>query len=167
MASSPSRTHPRSALTTIFDLCGLLSALLLGAIVVLVSADIATRSFRLANLAWVNEVTEYLLTFATFIGAPWVLHHHGHVNIDIIVTNLSASAQRALARTCDGAGLIICAILLYEALRVLLGSYADGSMVFKNLVFPEWYLTTPIVFCFALCTIEFAGRLLARREALP
>lgn len=167
MASSPYRMRSGFALTAIFDLCGLLSALLLGAIVVLVTADIATRSFHLANLAWVNEVTEYLLTFATFIGAPWVLHHHGHVNIDIIVTNLSASAQRALARICDGAGLIISAVLLYEALRVLLGSHADGSMVFKNLVFPEWYLTTPIVFCFALCTVEFGGRFLARPEALP
>jgi TRAP-type C4-dicarboxylate transport system permease small subunit len=165
MASLPSRTPPRPALTAIFDLCGLLSALLLGAIVVLVTADIATRSFRLANLAWVNEVTEYLLTFATFIGAPWVLHHHGHVNIDIIVTNLSASAQGALARTCDVVGLIISTILLYEALRVLLGSYADGSMVFKNLVFPEWYLMTPIVFCFALCTAEFVSRFVAAREA--
>ncbi len=166
MASSPSHTRRQSALTAIFDLCGLLSALLLGVIVVLVTADIATRSFHLANLAWVNEVTEYLLTFATFVGAPWVLHHHGHVNIDIIVTKLSASAQRALARACDTGGLIISAVLFYEALRVLLGSYADGSMVFKNLIFPEWYLTTPIVFCFALCMIEFAGRLLARREVL-
>ncbi|HWK96754.1 MAG TPA: TRAP transporter small permease [Pseudolabrys sp.] len=166
MASSPSLTRPRSALTAVFDLCGSLSALLLGVIVVLVTADIATRSFHLANLAWVNEVTEYLLTFATFTGAPWVLHHHGHVNIDIIVTRLSASAQRALTLTCDAGGLIISAVLFYEALRVLLGSYADGSMVFKYLVFPEWYLTTPIVFCFALCTLEFAGRLLARREVL-
>lgn len=164
MVASPDQQPDRSRLTALFDLCGLLSAIIFGAIAVMVTLDLVTRNLHMIDLVWVNEVTEYLVTFGTFIGAPWVLHHHGHVNIDILVTNLPPPARRAMVRLCDGLGFIICAVMFYESVRVLLDTYAAGSLVFKNLVFPEWYLSTPAVICFALCTLEFASRFMPRAE---
>lgn len=164
MATASGEQRTRSRLTFLFDLCGLLSAMIFGAIALLVTVDIVTRNLHLADLVWINEVTEYLVTFGTFIGAPWVLHHHGHVNIDIVVANLPPPARRALTRTCDVLGLTISGVMLYESVRVLLDTYAGGSLVFKNLVFPEWYLSTPTVFCFAFCVVEFASRFVVDRE---
>lgn len=152
---------------SIFELCGILSAAILFAIALLVTFDIAGRNLRFANLIWVGEVTEYMLTFATFIGAPWVLRHHGHVNIDVVVANLSPPARAMLGRLCDAFGFVICSVMFYEAVRVLVDSYKGGSLVFKNLIFPEWYLSTPPVLCFALCLIEFASRFRPRFEEAP
>lgn len=158
MAPIPDQQAHRTRLGVVFDLCGILSALIFGAIAVLVAVDIATRTFRLTNLTWSNEVCEYLLTFGTFIGAPWVLHHHGHVNIDLVVSNLPERARRLMTRLCDGLGLIISVILFYESARILVDTYRSGSLVFKNLIFPEWYLTIPPVLCFLLCAVELASR---------
>ena len=164
MVASRDQQQARSRLTGLFDLCGLVSAIIFGAIAIMVTLDLVTRNLHLADLVWVNEVTEYMVTFGTFIGAPWVLHHHGHVNIDILVSHLPSPARLAMERVCDGLGFIICAAMFYESVRVLLDTYAAGSLVFKNLVFPEWYLSTPTVVCYALCTLEFASRFMPRAE---
>jgi hypothetical protein len=36
-------------------------------------------------------------------------------------------------------------------------------MIFKSVVFPEWWLYTPVPLCFGLLAIEFLRRLAARR----
>ncbi|WP_353476411.1 TRAP transporter small permease (plasmid) [Salipiger sp. H15] len=153
-------------LTPVMKACGAISASGLALLSVLVVADVFLRNTGLVRWPWINELTEYLLTISTFTGAPWVLHHHGHVNVDVLLRSVSEAKARWLVRASNLVGGAISAILLVVAVRVTLDSHALGSLVFKNLIFPEWYLMTPMVLCFGLCTAEFLARIL-RREVRP
>ena len=141
------------------DACGWFAAALIGLMALLVGADIFLRVLKLGNLAWSNEVIEYMITAATFIGAPWVLHHHGHVNIDIVIAQLPARVRRWADISGNVVCLLISGVMLYESIQVLLDARESGALMFKTLVFPEWYLITPAVICFGLFVFEFANRL--------
>lgn len=126
---------------------------------IMVLADVFIRNLSLANVPWLNEVTEYLLTIATFAGAPWVLHYSGHVNVDILLRIVSGPAARLLTLIAHFIGFAISAIVFCLSVSASLDSYGSGAQVFKNLIFPEWYLMLPVVWCFGLCSLEFLARL--------
>jgi TRAP-type C4-dicarboxylate transport system permease small subunit len=155
----------RRVLGPLMTACGVVSAVGFGLLAGIVSLDVLTRNLQLAQWSWLNEVTEYILTISTFLGAPWLLHHNGHVNIDILLRAMPRHLANATIRLADAIGLGICAVLLYESLRVTIDSQRLGSLVFKNLIFPEWYLMVPVVICFALCTLEFVLRFFDERRA--
>lgn len=138
---------------------GAIAAAGFGLIALLVSADILLRNLGVLNWPWLNEVTEYLLTISTFLGAPWVLHHGGHVNVDILLRVVPPAVARVTVRAAYATGLAVSALCLWFAVSALLDTRATGAQVFKNLVFPEWWLMLPLVWCFGLCTLDFAARL--------
>lgn len=160
---------PTHAASRVFDLiiraCGLVACAGLGLLSVLVVASILLRNLGIAKWPWLNEVTEYLLTISTFLGAPWLLRSNGHVSVDVVLKLVPRAVTRVLLRAVNVAGAAICGLLLYEALRVITDTYAVGSLVFKNLIFPEWYMQVPMVICFALCFAEFLARLIGQRIA--
>lgn len=154
----------RAAFDLLIRSCGFIACAGFAALTVLVALDILFRNLSIANWPWLNEITEYLLTLSTFFGAPWLLRRHGHVNVDVVLRLVPAPVASAFQRQSNLIGLAICGLLFYVSLQVILDTRAVGSLVFKNLVFPEWYLQIPMVCCFAICTLEFLGRVIARTE---
>ena len=59
-------------------------------------------------------------------------------------------------------GLAVCAVLVLYGVRTILNSAQQGAMVFKSVVFPEWWLYAPVPLCFGLLAIEFGRRLAGR-----
>src|SRR4051812_16369034 len=57
----------------LFDLLTLVAALILFAMVVLVTADILLRDFTGGGFVWATEVSEYALYVITLLVAPWLL----------------------------------------------------------------------------------------------
>ncbi|BCH25770.1 hypothetical protein MesoLjLb_55550 [Mesorhizobium sp. L-8-3] len=153
----------RAAFQAVFKFCGIIACAGFGALTVIVTADILFRNLAIAKWPWLNEITEYLLTISTFFGAPWLLREYGHVNVDVVLRLVPRAAAQVLGRLANLFGLMICGLLFYEASRVIVDTRGAGSLVFKNLIFPEWYLQIPIVVCFGLCTLEFLGRVIERR----
>jgi len=146
----------------VLDVGALAAALLLGAMVLLVTADVVARNLGLGTLPWIIDVTEYSLPLATFLVAPWLLHRGAHVRLDILLTALPATAARLLDRVADMLGLAICAVFIVYGAKAIGSSARQGSMVIKALVFPEWWLYAPIPVCFALLSVEFVRRLVGR-----
>jgi len=147
--------------------CGLVAAVLFGAMGLLVCADIAMRNLAGGTIAWSVEVTEYMLMAATFIAAPWLLYLGDHIRIDIALRALPERLRRALDVLTDLLGLTICALLAWQCLAVTQDAAAQGAMVFKVLVFAEWWLNLPMLFAAVLLSVEFARRLVVavtRRE---
>ncbi|HRP97495.1 MAG TPA: TRAP transporter small permease [Rhodocyclaceae bacterium] len=142
--------------------CGLLAAVLFGAMGLLVCADIAVRNLAGGTIAWSVEVTEYMLMAATFIAAPWLLYLGDHIRIDIALRALPDAPRRALEALTDVVGLAISAVLAWQCLAVTQDAAAQGGMVFKVLVFAEWWLNLPMLFAAVLLSVEFARRLLRR-----
>ena len=147
----------RRAQDAMIAACAAVSVLSFVGLAVLILADVATRNLGI-GFAWALEGSEYLMMIGGFVGAPWVLRRGGHVAIDVVVQMLGASRQARLARASDAMGLVICAPLTLIAADALFKARASGALVFKTLIFPEWWLMIPVTACFALMTLEFALR---------
>lgn len=154
------RQRIRAAFDSILNLCGFVSCAGLAALTIIVIADILFRNLGIAKWPWLNEITEYLLTISTFFGAPWLLRHHGHVKVDVVLRLVPRAVGQMLEKFANLIGLLVCGLLFHVALRVIVDTHAVGALVFKNLIFPEWYLQIPMVICFGLCTLEFLDRVI-------
>lgn len=162
------RSRPARLYHLLMSACGALAALLFGGMALLVCADVVLRNVGLGSIAWSVEATEYILMVATFVAAPWLLYMGDHIRVDVVVRSLSAPMRRRLELATDLACFAICAVLAWQSVAVAADTAAQGSLVFKVLVFPEWWLNLPMAFACALLAIEFARRFLARlapREA--
>jgi len=145
----------------LFSLSAAIAATGFGLLVILVVLDILVRNLGLAKWPWLNELTEYLLTISTFGGAPWVLRQAAHVNVDIMLRIVPPWANALLMRLSYALGLAISVIVTWLAVTAALDSFNSGSVIFKNLMFPEWWMMVPVIWCFALCSLEFLLRALS------
>jgi TRAP-type C4-dicarboxylate transport system permease small subunit len=134
------------------------AAVLLGVTAFAVTLDVVARNLGLGTLPWILEVSEYVLPLATFLVAPWLLYRNEHIRLDVLL-----GAFPWLRHVAHLVGLAVSVVLVVYGVRTILNSVAQGSMVFKSVVFPEWWLYVPVPLSFGLLTIEFLRRLAARR----
>jgi TRAP-type transport system small permease protein len=142
----------------LFDALAVAAALLLLAMVALVSADIILRNVMRFGFPWANEISEYALYLITLFTAPWLLRRGQHVRLDIILVVLPARLAWTMEALGDLIGLAASLVLVRYGLIMTVESQRLGSLTIKNLVFPEWWLLAPLPFFFALIAIEFVFR---------
>lgn len=142
------------------EILGIGAGGVLATLATLIALDVLIRNLGIGNFPWLIEVAEYGLYISTFLAAPWVLHLGGHVRVDVLITLLPKPAAKALDALVDLTGLAISVMLLYFAVLAAHDAHSIGSMIFKELVLPEWVLLSVMPFGFALLAVEFALRLL-------
>ena len=142
----------------LLDLLAVTAALILLAMVVLVSADIILRNLTRTGFPWANEVSEYALYVITLLTAPWLLRRGQHVRIDLVLTLVPLRLAWLMEAVGDIVGFAVCLIMMRYGLKMTLDSAMLGSITIKNLVFPEWWLLWPLPACFAFLAVEFAFR---------
>ena len=131
--------------------------MLLGAAALAITLDVVGRNVGLGTLPWILEVSEYVLPLATFLVAPWLLRRNEHVRLDILLRTWPK-----LGHVTNVIGLAVCAVLVVYGVRTILNSAQQGAMIFKSVVFPEWWLYVPVPLCFGLLAVEFVRRLAGR-----
>jgi len=148
---------------------GLVAAVLFAAMAMLVCLDVLLRNAGIMSIPWSVEVTEYMMIIAAFLAAPWLVYTNDHIRVDILLRGLPAGARRVFAIVGDAICLLICLALAAQSIASMLDSAAQGGLVFKVLVFPDWWLAIPMVISFILLSIEFLRRMachaLGRGEA--
>jgi TRAP-type C4-dicarboxylate transport system permease small subunit len=142
----------------LFQFLAAVAALLLLAMVVLVTADIVLRNTARFGFPWANEVTEYALYLTTLLTAPWLLRRGQHVRIDMVLVFVPPRVAWAMEALADIVGFAASVILVWYGSVMTLQSARLGSLTIKNLVFPEWWLLAPLPICFALLALEFVLR---------
>jgi TRAP-type C4-dicarboxylate transport system permease small subunit len=142
----------------LFDLFAAIAALLLLAMVAVVTADILMRNVFGIGFSWANEVTEYALYIITLLTAPWLLRRGQHVRIDMMLALVPPRVAWLCEAAADILGFAACIVLLWYGAAITLQSVRLGSLTIKNLVFPEWWLLWPLPLCFALLALEFVLR---------
>lgn len=145
--------------TRLMNACGVLAALVVGAITLLVGVDVVGRNLAVASLPWIVDVTELALPLATLLAAPWLLHRNEHVRMDVLQTRLSGGARALVERAGAAIGLAVCLVIAWYGVAVIRDDIAIGAMVMKSLVFPEWCQIVPVPVSFGLMAVEFARRL--------
>jgi TRAP-type C4-dicarboxylate transport system permease small subunit len=134
------------------------AALLLLAMVIIVTGDILLRNLFVKGFLWANEVSEYALYLITLLTAPWLLRRGQHVRLDLILTILPRSAAWLMEAIGDIAGFIVCLVMIRYGTNMVAEAYRLGSITIKNLIFPEWWLLVPLPLTFLLLAIEFIFR---------
>jgi TRAP-type C4-dicarboxylate transport system permease small subunit len=144
----------------LFNGSGLLAALMFALMALLVCTDIALRNLTSFSLPWTVEASEYLLMTATMLAAPWLLYCGDHIRIDLALQLMPPHWRGLFERGLSLLGASICAVLSWYSLEVTLDTARQGGLVFKVLVFPQWWLNLPMIAGFVLLTVEFVRRLL-------
>jgi TRAP-type transport system small permease protein len=134
------------------------AALILLAMVGIVTADILLRNLVGASFAWANEISEYALYLMTLLTAPWLLRRGQHVRLDIILTLVPARVAWLMEALGDVIGFAVCITLIRYGFDMTLDSARLGAVTIKNLVFAEWWLLAPLPAAFALLAVEFVFR---------
>jgi len=142
----------------LFESLAAVAALILLAMVALVTADIVLRNTLGIGFAWSNEVTEYALYLITLLTAPWLLRRGQHVRIDMALVLVPPRLAWTMEAAADILGLAASLVLIWYGTVMTLQSARLSSLTIKNLVFPEWWLLWPLPVCFALLAVEFAFR---------
>lgn len=143
-------------------LLGLISGLLIGAIVVGITVDVAMRNTGLGSLAWVFELSEYAIYIVTLLGAPWVLRMGAHVRVDIVVQSLPRRAARIVETVADVLAFAACSAVVYYAAGVARVSLREGTPIIKvHFIFPQWWIYALMALALGLVAVEFARRIAA------
>jgi TRAP-type C4-dicarboxylate transport system permease small subunit len=142
----------------LFNALAAAAALILLAMVALVTADIVLRNTLGIGFAWSNEVSEYALYLTTLLTAPWLLRRGQHVRIDMALVLVPPRVAWTMEAIADLLGLAASLILIWYGTSMTLQSAQLSSLTIKNLVFPEWWLLWPLPLCFALLALEFVFR---------
>jgi TRAP-type C4-dicarboxylate transport system permease small subunit len=142
----------------LLDALAMAAALILLAMVVVVTADILLRNLASFGISWANEVTEYALYLITLLTAPWLLRRGQHVRLDIILTLVPARVAWLMEAAGDVLGFAVCLVMVRYGAAMTADSARLGAITIKNLVFPEWWLLAPLPVAFVLLAVEFVFR---------
>lgn len=134
------------------------AALLLLAMVIVVTGDIILRNVIVKGFVWANEVSEYALYLITMLTAPWLLRRGQHVRLDLILTAVPRRVAWLMEAAGDILGFIVCLVMIRYAWLMTFEAYRNGSITIKNLIFPEWWMLAPLPISFVLLAIEFVFR---------
>jgi len=142
----------------IIDFMAFLAGLLLVLAVLIVCFEICMRYFVHKPQIWTVEICEYILFCIAFLGAPWLLKSGGHVNIDIVVTQLSAKGEAYLGIFATGAGVLVSAIICWFGITTSYECYESGVLITKALSVPKHYFLILIPLGYFFLMVEFAGQ---------
>ena len=94
-------------------------ALLAGAVVAFITLiiiyEVFMRYLVKSPTTWVNDVSEILLVYVTFLGSAYVLSLGEHTKVDIVITLLKRRNQEIMGIIQDTLSLFFCAVFTYIA----------------------------------------------------
>jgi TRAP-type C4-dicarboxylate transport system permease small subunit len=120
--------------------------------------EVILRYFHFRPPTWVTEISEYILLYVTFLGAPWVLREEGHVKVDVVVSRFPLRTQRTFDMTASIIGVAVCAILVWFGAETTWDLYKRGIPVIKALEVPKFLLLGVIPFGSFFLIIQFLRR---------
>jgi C4-dicarboxylate transporter, DctQ subunit len=145
----------------LLDGLGLLAGFVFAGMAIGIGIDVTMRNLFGSGVGWLIELLEYAMLLATLLAAPWVLREGAHVTVDILVSRMPPRGARAMRVASSALGLSICLAVLFYGLRSAAVAAERGSMIFKSIVFPEWWVLALVPVGMGLLAVEFA-RLLRR-----
>ena len=132
---------------TIFWLNGLLvralcvlGVLLVAAMMLGISAEVILRLFGFPSIVGMIELTEYALFISTFFMAPYLLRTNEHIRVDLVIARIDPSSARYMEVGILVAVMLVSVVTGVIATILMMRSYHDGTLVFKDLIFPQWWL---------------------------
>lgn len=139
-----------------------LTMLLLGALVVVVVADVAVRTLGLRPLAWASSTAEYILLYAAFLPMPALVRNKGHVFVEFLRAPMTLPMRRVCEVAVYAVCVVICAYLAWVATASGITAWREGAYETRTFDMPKWLVYLPMAIGFALSTFEWLRFLLGR-----
>jgi len=136
-----------------------ISCLLVLAMMLIITGDVALRNLGVPGLPWSNEVSEDILYLVTLMTGPWLLRQGRHIRVDIVLRALPPRRAWQLEWLGDLLGLACCLYFVWYGAKVTIASYLTAAVSIRTLVMPEWWLLAPLPVTFLLFAVEFVFRI--------
>jgi TRAP-type C4-dicarboxylate transport system permease small subunit len=106
-------------------------------------------------VAWVVEISSYLMLYITFLGTAWLLRKDGHVEVDLFLGNMRPRVRSGFKAVTYIGGAVVGFVLFWKGLLVTIDSYQRGVTVIGILNTPQFLLVGIIPVGGALLLLEF------------
>lgn len=140
---------------------GILAAVLLVIAAIVVCHMVVVRYLLGGSAVWQHEFVIYSVIGATFLGSPYVLLTHGHVNVDLLPLYLGARGRFALALVAYLVSLAFCLVITWAGFIWWQEAYVSGetgSTVWRPRLWIP-YLVMP--FGMGLLALQYVAEILA------
>jgi TRAP-type C4-dicarboxylate transport system permease small subunit len=146
-----------AVLSAIENVCGVLAALSLGAIMLIVASDVGLRYLAGRPWPWAYDVVSIYLTVAVFyLALSRTLREHGHISVDLLRPRMSIRLRNAF-------DLLICvlsaaffAIIAVLTTRLALSQYEGSEVISSYVDWPTWISTLFVPIGTALIILRIA-----------
>lgn len=132
---------------TIFRLNGwlvrilsVLAVTIIAAMALGISAEVILRMFAFPSIVGSIELTEYGLFISTFFVAPYLLRTNEHIRVDIVMSRAKPETTRRVELAVLGVIMLISAVTGVVGTAIMVENARNGTLVFKDLIFPQWWL---------------------------
>ena len=105
-----------------------------------ISAEVILRMFGFPSIVGLIELTEYGLFISTFFAAPHLLRHNEHIRVDIVMSRADPATARVVEFSVLGCIIAVSVITGVVGTVIMLANARDGTLIFKDLIFPQWWL---------------------------
>jgi len=136
------------------------AAVLLGALVFMVGANIVLRGLFNHPLGWVNEISEYIILSFPFLLASWIMETDGHIKMDLLIDKLGPRAQSGFNAITYTIGAIVLVVLCSFSLRVTLDFYRTHYFTATLLRLPKFIFTAIIFLGFLMLLVQLVRKII-------
>jgi TRAP-type C4-dicarboxylate transport system permease small subunit len=136
------------------------AAVLLGALVFMVGADIVLRGLFNYPLGWVKEISEYIILSFPFLLAAWIMETEGHLKMDLLIDKLGPRAQNGVNAITYTVGALVVLILSSFSLRVTLEFYRTQYFTATLLKLPKFIFIALIFLGFLMLFLQLIRKII-------
>ena len=124
-----------------------------------VCLDVIMRYLFNRPLSWVLQVCEYILLYAPFLAAAWVLREDGHIKVDIVLSLTTPGFQRFVHIFSSILGFVVMAIITYYGIEVVKDLFVSDQPSLGSYRFPQYAITMAVPLGSLAFAIQFLRRL--------
>jgi TRAP-type C4-dicarboxylate transport system permease small subunit len=117
-----------------------LAVVVVAAMMLGISAEVILRMFSYPSITGMIELTEYGLFISTFFAAPYLLRTNEHIRVDIVMSRVDPLTARRVEYGVFIVIILISIVTGTVGTEIMMTSIREGTLVFKDLIFPQWWL---------------------------
>lgn len=131
-----------------------------------VCADVILRYFFGRSVGWVLQFSEYVLLYAPFLGAAYVLKHDAHIRVDIVVGQLGPRTKAWFDLWASILGFAVIGVVTYVGCEVVMDHYHRAVPTLGTVRIPEFLIFLAVPLGAAPFALEFLRKAFRQSAAL-
>lgn len=123
-----------------------------------ISYTVVARYLWGQTVPWVVEVSSYLMLYITFLGTAWLQRQNGHVEVDLVLSNMKPRTAAGFRAVTSIAGALVSLVLAWQGSVVTIDYFQREVTVMGILNAPQWMLLAVIPLGGFLLFVSFIVR---------